>query len=399
MYRVGQPQDQRNPGLRSALGHVTGAVGVVGAGQLARMMQQSAAGLGVGLSVLADSETDPAVASAARYEIGSCAELSVLKRFSSDVDVVTFDHERTPAELAEALCRLGVTVRPGPAALRSAQDKLHAREVQKGAGLPGPRFRSVPRRAALRSIVAAADDWGWPVVLKRRLGGYDGRGVHVLDGPEAAARAIAADPAPPGGWMVEAHVDIAVELAVLVARRPSGTRVAYPVVETVQVDGICRHLVMPARVPPAVASQAVAIAEHLVDAIDAVGITAVELFYTSTDQILINELAVRPHNSGHATIEATATSQFENHLRAVLDWPLGGTTMRSPAAAMVNVLGKADGSDPGDRLELALAVPGAHVHYYGKRPFAGRKLGHVTALGATQDDALAVATEAAARLS
>jgi len=171
------------------------------------------------------------------------------------------------------------------------------------------------------------------------------------------------------------------------------------VVETVQVDGICRHLVMPARVPPSVASQAVAIAESLVDAIDAVGITAVELFYTSTGEILVNEIAVRPHNSGHATIEATATSQFENHLRAVLDWPLGDTTMRSPAAAMVNVLGNADGSDPGDRMELALAVPGAHIHYYGKRPVPGRKLGHVTALGATQAEALAVATEAAARLS
>lgn len=399
MYGVGQARHRRSLGSRSALGPVTAVVGVVGAGQLARMMQQAATGLGVGLSVLADAEGDPAVASAGRHEIGSCAELSVLERFASDVDVVTFDHERTPADLADALGRSGVTVRPGSAALRSAQDKLHARQVQKTVGLPGPRFRPLPRTAAIPSIMAAAEEWGWPVVLKRRFGGYDGRGVHVLDGPEAAARALAADPDPPGGWLVEAHVDIAAELAVLVARRPSGSRVAYPVVETVQVDGICRHLVMPARVPPPVASQAVAVAERLVDAIDAVGITAVELFHTAAGEILVNEIAVRPHNSGHATIEATTTSQFENHLRAVLDWPLGDTAMRSPAAAMVNVLGDADGSDPAERMELALAVPGAHVHYYGKRPFPGRKLGHVTALGATPAEALAVATEAAALLS
>lgn len=380
-------------------GFATATVGVVGAGQLARMMQRAAIDLGVSLSVLADSEVDPAVAAGCRYDIGSCTELPVLMRFASGVDVVTFDHERVPADLAEALRRTGVDVRPGSAALQCAQDKLHARQTMQAVGLPVPRFRSVSEDEALHEIVALGDEWGWPLMLKHRFGGYDGRGVQRVDGPAMAAQVVAAAPPPTGGWLVEAHVDIAVELAVLIARRPSGFRVTYPVIETVQVDGICRHLVMPARVPDSVAARAVALAECVADGIDAVGIIAVELFCTSGGEILINEIAVRPHNSGHATIEATATSQFENHLRAVLDWPLGDTTMRAPAAAMVNVLGPAVPSNPTEQIRRALAVPGAHLHYYGKRSVPGRKLGHVTALGATHDEALAVAAEAAARLA
>jgi len=363
------------------------------------MMHQAAIDLGVSLSVLADDRVDPAVAAGCRYEIGPCTDGAVLTRFAAGVDVVTFDHERTPAELAEALRRTGVEVRPGPAALRCAQDKVHARETFRSVGLPVPEFRWVAQRDPLEAIVALGEEWGWPLMLKHRFGGYDGRGVQRVDGPAMAAEVIAANDAPGGGWLVEAHVDMAVELAVLIARRPSGSRVTYPVIETVQVDGICSHLVMAARVPDGVASQAVALAERVADEIDAVGIVAVELFCTPAGEILINEIAVRPHNSGHATIEATATSQFENHLRAVLDWPLGDTAMRAPAAAMVNVLGGAAASDPAEQMKSALAVPGAHVHYYGKRHVPGRKLGHVTALGATPEEALAVATEAAARLA
>jgi 5-(carboxyamino)imidazole ribonucleotide synthase len=211
---------------------------------------------------------------------------------------------------------------------------------------------------------------------------------------------VTGDPAEGGEpvFLAEEHLDLAAEFAVLLARRPSGQVVSYPPIGTLQRDGICRELTMPAPLPAQVTRRAVALAKSIVTGIDATGVCAVEFFWTTDERLLVNELALRPHNSGHATIEACVTSQFHQHLRAVLDWPLGRTELVS-AAATVNIIGTASPVDPTGRMKEALAIPGTHVHLYQKSPRPGRKLGHVTALAGTIDDALATARTAAALLT
>jgi 5-(carboxyamino)imidazole ribonucleotide synthase len=366
-------------------------VGMVGGGQLARMTHQAAIGIGVELHVLAESEDAPAVVAGARLCPGDPGDLDALRRLAESSDVVTFDHEGVPTEHLEALVRAGHALHPAPDAKALAQDKLRARRTLAEAGFPGPPFAEV---TSTEEAERFAQEHGWPVVLKAQRGGYDGRGVHVAGDASEAARALDACG---GAAVAEAHVDIAVEVAALVARRPSGEAVAYPVVLTVQQDGMCRELLSPARVDADVAAKAQALALEIAARIGATGLLAVELFLTRDGDLLVNELALRPHNSGHWTIEGATTSQFEQHLRAVLDWPLGATTPTAPAVATVNFVGRG-AADPADRLPEALAVPGAHVHLYGKAPRDGRKLGHVTALGDDADAALAVAREAAARL-
>ena len=369
-------------------------VGMVGAGQLARMTHQAAVDLGVHLEVLADSPHDPAVLAGASFRTGAPDSWGALQELARRCDVVTFDHERVPAALVEALVADGHRVVPGAGALRMAQDKLLARAVLGDAGFPVPAFRALGDDP-VAEVHACGETWGWPVVCKTVGGGYDGRGVAVV-GPDDVAAVLAG--AEPGTWMAEAHVAIATEVAVVGARSPSGRWAVYPVVETVQREGICRELTMPARVPDTVAARALSLAKSLADGLDAVGTIAVELFVTAGDDLVVNELAVRPHNSGHATIEGCVTSQFENHLRAALDLPLGTTDLVAPAVATVNVLGPSDGSDPRTRLGAALAVEGARVHLYDKAAVPGRKVGHVTALGPDHDAALAVARRAAAAL-
>jgi 5-(carboxyamino)imidazole ribonucleotide synthase len=364
---------------------------MVGGGQLARMTQQAAVPLGVELSVLAEAADAPAVAAGARLCLGAPDDPAALRALAAGADVLTFDHEHVPHALAAALAAEGVAVNPPPAAKLLAQDKLHARRTFADAGLPVPRFAHA---RTVAEVAAFADEAGFPVVLKARLGGYDGRGVHVVEGAEhvpAALRACGSDA------LVEEHLDLACELAVLIARRPSGATAAYDVVHTLQEDGMCREMVAPAPVAAAVAREAQTLGRHVAERIGAVGILAVELFVTAGGELVVNELALRPHNSGHWTIEGAQTSQFEQHLRAILDWPLGSTALRAPAAATVNVVGRGD-ADPRARLADALAVRGAHVHLYGKPPRDGRKLGHVTALGATAGEALDLARDAAERL-
>jgi 5-(carboxyamino)imidazole ribonucleotide synthase len=365
---------------------------MIGAGQLARMTQQAAVDLDIELHVLAQSASDPAVLAGAPYRIGSHLDLGDVLAGAGDGDVVTFDHELVPPALLARMASVGHVLRPGPSALLFAQDKLFARRRLAHAGYPVPAFRAVTSRD---DIAAFAAEHGWPVVLKARSGGYDGRGVIVagaLTGvPFDLELASAGEPA----WLVEAHVDLAAELAVLVARRPSGEVVSYPVVETTQVDGICVEVVSPAGVGAALADEAGRLARSITEHIGALGICAVELFVARGGALIVNEVALRPHNSGHATIEANATSQFHQHLRAVLDWPLGPTDLITPAAAMVNLIGVGDEPDPGRRLPLALETQGAHVHLYAKQSRRGRKIGHVTGLGATPDAALDVARRAA----
>ena len=369
----------------------TRRVGIVGAGQLARMMHRAAIDLGIEVLVLAEGPGEAAVRGGAAHHVGSPERLDDLLALARACDVVTLDHEGVPSAHLRALEAEGVALRPGSGASLAAQDKLHARRLLGDElGLPVPAFTAVD---GPRDVEAFAAVHGWPVVLKARTGGYDGRGVRIVGGPEEAAAVLGGG----GSWLAEACVPLDLEVAALVARRPSGEAVAYPVCETVQADGMCRELLVPGALTPELAARATALALRVAEAIDAVGILAVELF-VSRGELLVNELALRPHNSGHWTIEGAVTSQFENHLRAVLDLPLGDPGALAPAVAMVNVVGPPGGGDPAERLPAALAVRGAHVHLYGKPARPGRKLGHVTALGVTAAAALATAREAAGEL-
>jgi 5-(carboxyamino)imidazole ribonucleotide synthase len=369
-------------------------VGVVGAGQLARMMHQAAIDLGVELVVLAERPDDPAVRAGCRALIGRPDDPEALDRLAEVSGIVTLDHELVPAAHLEALAAAGHRVRPSAAALVHAQDKWAAWERFEAAGLPVPRSLLLPPGA---DPEPAADRLGLPLVLKLRTGGYDGRGVEVAADIEAARRVLAA-------WagrevVAQEWVDMEFELAVVGARRPAGEAVFYPLVLTTQIDGMCRELVTPAPVADPVGRRALEVAGAVAEAVGAVGAVTTELFATRSGAVLVNEIALRPHNSGHATIEAATASQFHNHLRAVLDWPLGSTDLIVPAAAMVNVVGDAAGSDPAGRLPRALEVAGASVHLYGKAPAPGRKLGHVTATGPDVASALATARAAAAALN
>ncbi len=349
-------------------------VGMVGAGQLARMTCQAAVSLGIGFRVLAAASDESAALVCAGTEIGDYRSLDDLTAFSDGCDVVTFDHEHVPGPHLRALERAGAAVRPGPDALRYAQDKRAMRERLAVLGLACPRYAPA---ACLDDVTGFAADSGWPVVLKAVSGGYDGKGVWVCGGPAQAAEVLAHGL----DLIVEEHVAFERELAVLVARSPSGQAAVYPVVQTIQRDGICREVLAPA---PGLTSAGATAAQRLGLVIAAglgvTGMLAVELFEMSRG-LLVNELAMRPHNSGHWTIEGARTSQFEQHLRAVLDLPLGAPVLAAPHAVMINILGGDDPDLHARLVHVMAADPGVRVHLYGKVVRPGRKVGHVTALG------------------
>jgi 5-(carboxyamino)imidazole ribonucleotide synthase len=364
-------------------------VGMVGGGQLARMTHQAAISLGQSLRVLSVSPDDSAALVAADVRLGTHTDLAALRDFAKGCDAVTFDHEHVPTEHIETLEAEGVKIFPGSKALVFAQDKGRMRERLAALGAPVPRWRRVETIADIERFAAGV----WPVVAKAVRGGYDGRGVWMLASPAEAAELVATGTQ----LLVEERVPLRRELAVLVARSPFGQVAAYPVVETVQRDGICVEVLAPAPglpVASAVAAQQLAI--DVATSLGVVGLLAVELFETG-DGIVVNELAMRPHNSGHWTIEGARTSQFEQHLRAVLDYPMGATTLTAPAVAMANVLGGAPGGISIDeRLHHLFATdPGARVHLYGKQVRPGRKIGHVTVLGDDMTSVRARAVRAA----
>lgn len=370
-------------------------VGMVGAGQLARMTWQAAISLDLGLVCLGGAADAAALAGAPVVE-GSGHDGAALRELADRSDVVTFEHELVDLDAVQALEDAGVAVSPSVAVLRLAVDKLHQRRTLSNEhGLAVPAFDQAPDPAAVDRF---AGDHGWPVVLKARSGGYDGRGVWFC--PDADAVVAAFADADDGGLelYVEEAVDLAGEAAVVVARSPSGEVATYALVDTLQQDGMCREVVVPARVDAHVGPQAEELAVALAERVGLEGLMAVELFLARDGRLLINELALRAHNTGHLHTEAAGTSQFEQHLRAVLDLPLGDARPVVPAAAMVNVVGPADGSDPADHLATALGVRGAHVHLYGKAARPGRKLGHVTVCGGTTGEALDGARAAARRL-
>lgn len=369
-----------------------GTLGIVGAGQLARMMAQAAIPLALDVRILATRADESAARIWPNVMLGSPDSLEALQELAAACDVLTFDHELIDPTHLAALESAGHRLRPSAAATAYARDKGYQRERFAALGLPVPPFRLVE---SLSDIAEFASVYGWSLAAKARRGGYDGRGVWRLGSPEAAEKLLAECRGAGVSLLVEPWLALDRELAVLVARRPGGEMRVYPVVETVQVEGICRIVRAPAPAPAGLAAAAARLAMQIATAIDATGILALELFQIG-ETLLINELALRPHNSGHYSIEGCVTSQFENHLRATLDLPLGSTRMVAPAAAMVNVLGVADGADPALVLADALAVESAHVHLYGKAAQPGRKLGHVTTLGQDADETLLRAQQAAA---
>ncbi|SCG66726.1 5-(carboxyamino)imidazole ribonucleotide synthase [Micromonospora coxensis] len=369
-------------------------VGMVGGGQLARMTHQAAIALGQSLRVLALAPDDGAALVAADVQYGDHTDLAALRTFAKGCDVVTFDHEHVPTEHIRTLADEGVKLFPPADALLHAQDKRVMRERLTALGAPNPAWRPVTTPAEL---VAFGEERGWPVVLKAARGGYDGRGVWMVADAGQAAELAATLLAGGTSLLVEERVVLRRELAVQVARSPFGQVAAYPVVETVQRDGICVEVLAPAPdLPEEVAVAAQQLAIDLATALGVVGMLAVELFETPTG-LVVNELAMRPHNSGHWTIEGARTSQFEQHLRAVLDYPMGDTSLTAPVVVMANVLGgEPGGISIDERLHhLFAAEPGAKVHLYGKQVRPGRKIGHVTVLGDDLDDVRARAARAA----
>ncbi|HEV8570793.1 MAG TPA: 5-(carboxyamino)imidazole ribonucleotide synthase [Actinoplanes sp.] len=364
-------------------------VGMVGGGQLARMTHQAAISLGQSLRVLAESPDDSAALVAADVRIGTHTDLAALREFAKGCEAVTFDHEHVPAAHVVALETEGVKVYPGAGALVYAQDKQRMRERLAELGAPVPRWRAI---ASVEDIEAFADGT-WPVVAKASHGGYDGRGVWVLSTPADADELVGSGTP----LIVEERVPLLRELAVLVARSPFGQVAAYPVVETVQRDGICVEVLAPAPgLPETLAIEAQQLAIDLAHELGVVGLLAVELFETAGG-IVVNELAMRPHNSGHWTIEGARTSQFEQHLRAVLDYPMGETSPTAPAVALANVLGgRPGGISLDERVHHLFADdPSVRVHLYGKQTRPGRKIGHVTVLGDDMTSVRARATRAA----
>ena len=371
---------------------------MIGAGQLARMSVAPAQALGVGLRILAVSPDESAAQVARDVWLGRHDDLDAVLAAAEGVDVVTFDHEHVPPPILQALLDRGVAVRPGPAALAHAQDKATLRAALADINVPQPQWAVV---SDIADVTAFAERAGWPVVLKMSRGGYDGRGVWVLDSTSAVADLMATvDLAAPAVWLAEEFVRFDQELSAQVARSPHGQAVAYPVVRTVQKDGICVEVIAPA--PGLTAGESATAQElalRIAGAFDVTGMLAVELFHTDDGRILVNELAMRPHNSGHWSIDGAMTSQFENHLRAVLDLPLGDPRPVAPHVVMVNVLG-------GEHPDLYAAFkhimardPGARVHLYGKQVRPGRKVGHVTVLGRDLDQLLERARHAAGYLT
>jgi len=366
------------------------SLGIIGAGQIARMTHQAAVKLGITPRLLAE-ESDDSAALAAPDAVYSHPD--AIAMFAESCEIITLEHERIDIGLLERLEEGGVCIRPGTRTLRAAFDKMHQRRVLLNRGFPVPAF------AELRGpddLMDFARKFNFPVVIKSIRSGRPGqRSVWIVETETEAMRVMSEQGH--RELMAEDYQPIVKELVALVVRRPGGNCRNYPLAEVIQQEGAVHEIRSPAAVGHRVAAEAKELATRIANELEAVGVLAVELFLT-TKGLVVNELAARPHNAGHVTIEGSPTSQFENHVRAVLDLPLGPTRSVAPATVTVNVIGGHDGIDPADHLGEALAVEGSHVHLYGKRPAPGSKLGHVTAMGDDLDQAREMARRAEAAL-
>lgn len=364
-------------------------VGVVGGGQLARMMIPPAINLGIELSVFAEADGTPAALAATM--VGDYRNVDDVLQFARGVDVVTFDHEHVPQDVLRELVAQGITVRPAPHALEFAQDKLRMRERLSELGLAMPEWARVESVSDVDDFIAAHGGAG---VLKTPRGGYDGKGVLIVRSGAEAAEWLES-----GALLIEELVDFRRELAQSIARSPSGEVALWPVVESIQRNSVCAEVIAPApELSEALAMEAANTARTIAEGLDVTGILAVELFETTDGRILINELAMRPHNTGHWSIDGSQTSQFEQHLRAVLDLPLGATGSRDEWSVMVNILGGPVGQSASERLDSAMQVaPEAKIHNYSKQSRPGRKIGHVTVGGDSLPEVVRTARAAAAQ--
>ncbi|MFT3861767.1 5-(carboxyamino)imidazole ribonucleotide synthase [Micropruina sp.] len=370
-------------------------IGIIGGGQLARMMHAASIPLGVRIALLAEGPDVSAAQVVADTSVGDYTDADTVYAFAERCDVITFDHEHVPQPILRGLLQRGKGVHPGPDALVHAQDKVVMRERLTSMGLPCPAFAVVEGPAELRAF---GDRIGWPVIAKTSRGGYDGKGVWKIERPQDANEPFT-NLKPGVRILAEEFIAFTRELSVLVARRPSGEERVYPVTETVQTDGVCSHTLTPAPDLTDEQRQAIeALARRIAAELDVTGILAVELMQRADGAVVINELAMRPHNTGHWSIDGAHTSQFENHLRAVADLSLGPTGVRQRHAAMVNVLGGARDDLLAATAELLERDPGVRVQLYGKSVVPGRKVGHVTVVGDDVAEVRASAQSAADHL-
>jgi len=363
---------------------VTHVVGVVGGGQLARMMIPAAETLGMDIRILAEAEGSSAKLAAT--EVGDYRDWSTLRRFVTDIDTLTFDHEHVPTELLHRLVTEGVSVQPGPDALVFAQDKAAMRHRLSELDVPLPAWRVAQ---TIEQVEAFIKGHGGQAVAKTPRGGYDGKGVRVISAGSGVTDWVTAGPV-----LVEQKVDFVREVSQMVARTPSGETVPYPLVETIQKDGVCAEVIAPApHTTPEQVSEAARIGVLIAESLEVTGMLAVEMFVTDSGEFMVNELAMRPHNSGHVFTEGAVTSQFEQHLRAVSNWPLGSPELRHPWSVMVNLFGDAGN----DRIQQILQYsPRVSVHAYGKSARPGRKAGHLVVSGTDLDEVLTLARAAGA---
>ncbi|MEY4310323.1 MAG: hypothetical protein RLZ71_249 [Actinomycetota bacterium] len=365
-------------------------IGVIGGGQLARMMVAPAVALGLEIKVLA--ETEGSSAAIAATQVGDYNQLEVVRAFARTVDVITFDHEHVPLSILETLEAEGVSVQPSPKALRFAQNKLEMRKRLGALGLPMPAWTEVNTASELQEFLDAN---GSVAILKTPIGGYDGKGVKVVRSVDDAGEWLALGTP----LLAEQKVDFVREVAQLSARNPQGDFRAWPLVQTVQRDGVCAEVLAPAPNAEALLDGAARIAKTVAEGLGVTGVLAVEMFETADGELVINELAMRPHNSGHFSIEGSVTSQFEQHIRAVAGLPLGETALTKTHAVMINLLGVDDTNTFVEHYPAAMAShPAAKFHTYGKSARKGRKMGHVTVVADDANWALAEARAAAAVL-
>jgi 5-(carboxyamino)imidazole ribonucleotide synthase len=368
-------------------------IGIFGGGQLAQMLTQAMLGLGLEVVIFERTADSPASRYTRHSVVGAWDDPVALAAFAEQCDLVTLENEFVDAQILTDLAARGLPIYPTPETIATVQDKLLQKKRLSAAGLPVPAFCAVN---SPNDVLGLAQSFGWPLLLKARRDGYDGYGNATIHSPADLPAAWERLAKGERSLFVEEFVPFSSELAIMVVRSSEGVLRTYPLVETVQHNHICHVVRAPAALSAAVAANATTMATAAIEAINGIGIFGVELFLLANGQVLINELAPRPHNSGHYSIEACVTSQFENHARAILGWPLGSTALQAPAAVMVNILGRYNGPAPTHPARAALAIEGAHIHLYGKREVrVGRKMGHVTALAATIAEAEAIARRAA----
>lgn len=368
-------------------------IGIVGGGQLAKMTSLPAMELGCEIVILEKTRNTPSSSLAAEVLYGNWDDPVNLLSLANKVDVVSLENEFVDANALQEVEDADHMLFPSAKTIGLVQDKLIQKQTLSDVGIPVAPFIGVNSK---QDIENHANELGWPMVLKARRNGYDGKGnatLKSIDDIEDAWTKLDGDNRE---LYLEGFCNFKCELAVMITRSIDGEMVNYPVVESVQKDHICHIVRAPARINEKLANQAIKIARKAVSTIDGIGTIGVEMFLTEDDQIVLNEMAPRVHNSGHYTIEACECSQFENHVRAITGMPLGSTKMISPAAVMINMLGVEEGTGYPVGIAEALAVDGAHIHVYGKTTSnIGRKMGHITALGETIEEAEKIANQAA----